>query len=351
MTVRLALVGNWPRPYGGVAVHVAALARAARAHGLDVRVLDIGRGDHDGDGVRPARGTLRYARALAEAAAEGRLVHLHTNGANAKSWLVALAASRARRGSAPRGVLTVHSGSAPAWLGRGRVRRGLAAAACAGFGRVLAVNGEIARALAASGVPGARLSVLPPYSPTVLEARDPPASLAAFRAAHSPLLAAALPPGEVYAADLLLPAFATLRARLPRAGLVAFGAETEALDAPGVLGLGEVAHASALAVLEAADVFVRPTRADGDAVTVREALALGCGVVASDVGHRPEGCLIFPSGDVAALSKRLFEAAGAGRPAARPLAAEDPFDAILAMYRALWTEAAPGRNGLRSAPG
>ena len=59
-----------------------------------------------GDGVRPARGPLRYATALAGAAAEGRLVHLHTNGANAKSWLVALAASRARRSGAPRGVLT-----------------------------------------------------------------------------------------------------------------------------------------------------------------------------------------------------------------------------------------------------
>jgi glycogen(starch) synthase len=350
VTVRLALVGNWPRPYGGVAVHVAALARAARAGGLDVRVLDIGRGDHQGDGIRAARGPLRYAAALAGAAAERRLVHLHTNGANAKSWLVALAASRARRGDAPRGVLTVHSGSAPAFLERGRAQRQLAAAACAGFGRVVAVNGEIARALAASGVPGERLSVLAPYSPTVLEARDPPAALADFRAAHAPLLTAALPPGAVYGADLLLPAFAALRARLPRAGLLVFGAGTEGLRATGLLGLGEVAHPSALAVLEAADVFVRPTRADGDAVTIREALALGCGVVASDVGHRPPGCLLFPSGDLAALTERLAEAVRSGRPGARPVMADDPFDAILSIYQSLWAQAGPGRNRALGVP-
>lgn len=344
MTVRLALIGNWPRPYGGVAVHVAALARAARTRGLDVRVLDIGRGDHESDGVRPARGPLRYAAALAGAAAEGRLVHLHTNGANAKSWLVALAASRARRRGAPRGVLTVHSGSAPAFLWRGQAARRLAAAACGGFGQVLAVNAEIARALQASGVPGARLSVVAPYSPSVMEAPDPPAALTAFRSAHAPLLAAALPPGAVYGADLLLPAFATVRAHLPRAGLVVFGAGTEALDGPGLLGLGEIAHPAALAVLEAADVFVRPTLADGDAVTVREALALGCGVVASDVGHRPAGCALFPSGDGAALAARLLEAVQAGRPGARLAPADDPFDAIFSVYRALWTEAAPGRN-------
>ena len=212
------------------------------------------------------------------------------------------------------------------------------------------MNAEIAGALAASGVPGERLSVLTPYSPTVLEARDPPAALADFRAAHAPLLAAALPPGAVYGADLLLPAFAALRARLPRAGLLVFGAGTEALGVAGLLGLGEVAHATALAVLEAADVFVRPTRADGDAVTIREALALGCGVVASDVGHRPSGCLLFPSGDLAALTDRLVEAARAGRPGARPVAGEDPFEAIIAMYRMLWAEAGPGRNGALGVP-
>jgi glycogen synthase len=56
--MRLGIVGNWPRPYGGVAVHVAALARAARARGLDVRVIDIGEGQHRGEGMRPARGAL-----------------------------------------------------------------------------------------------------------------------------------------------------------------------------------------------------------------------------------------------------------------------------------------------------
>lgn len=349
--MRLALVGNWPRPYGGVAVHVVALACAARARGLDVRVLDIGRGDHRGDGIRPARGTLRYAAALAGAAAEGRLLHVHTSGANPKSWLLALAASRARRAGGPRGVLTLHSGAAPAWLRGAASRRRLAALACAGYGRVIAVSAEIGGALRASGVPGERLSVLPAWSPTLLEVPEAPPGLAAFRAAHAPLLAALLAPGAVYGADLLLPALAALRAReLPRAGLVAFGAGTERLALPGVLGLGEISHPGVLAALAAADVFVRPTRADGDAVSVREALALGCAVVASEVGHRPEGCLLFPAGDAAALTGRLAEAAHRGRPGARPPERDDPLDAILAMYGALWAEAVPRPGRALGAP-
>jgi glycosyltransferase involved in cell wall biosynthesis len=304
-------------------------------------VLDIGEGDHADELVRPARGPLRYAAALGAAAAEGRLVHLHTNGANARSWLVALAASRARRPGAPRGVLTIHSGSAPAFLRQDGRRRALAVAACAGFGSVIAVSAEIAAALVRAGVLRRGLTILPPFAPAVIERREPPPALAAFRAAHAPLVAALLAPGPIYGADLLLPAFASLRARFPRAGLVAFGAEAGRLAAPGVLGLGEIPHPAALAVLEAADVFVRPTRADGDAVSVREALALGCRVVASDVVHRPAGCLLFRSGDTAALGACLAAAAAAGgRPGPAPAEGVDPFDALFAIYQAHWSRAA-----------
>jgi glycogen synthase len=332
--VKVALVGNWPPPFGGVSVHVAALAGVLARRGVDVRVLDIGRGDHRGGAVRPARGGPRFAARLAAVAAEGRLVHLHTNGANRKSWLVALAAGRARRPLGPRGVLTVHSGLCPAWLRGSARRRVLAAVACAGYGRVLAVNAEIAAALADAGVPARRLAVVPPFSPALMTAPSPPPGLAAFRSGHAPLFAAALAPGPTYGADLLLPAFAAVRARLPRAGLVAFGPGTAGLAAEGVLGLGEVRHGAALAAIEAADVFVRPTRADGDAVSVREAAALGRAVVATAVGYRPEGCLLVPPGDAAALAAGMAEAASRPRPAPRT-GGPDPFDTLFATYAAL----------------
>lgn len=358
--MRIALVGNWPRPYGGVSVHVAALARALRARGADVLVLDIGHGDHSGEGVRPARGPVRYAAALAGAVAGGRLLHVHTNGANWKSWAVAWGAALASRAGGPRPVLTLHSGSAPSFLARGRIRRAVAARACAGFGAVVAVNDEIAASLADAGIPRERVVVLPAFFEGVLEPGAPPAALAAFRARHAPLLAADLPAGAVYGADLLLPAFAALRAASPGAGLVAFGAGSERLDAPGVLGLGELDHAAVLAVMAAADVFVRPTRADGDAVSVREALALGCRVVASDVGHRPPGCLLFPRDDAGALARLLAATAAPRARAATGGAAREagdagdasPLDALWSLYareRARARRRRPGRAG-RTAP-
>jgi glycogen synthase len=84
-------------------------------------------------------------------------------------------------------------------------------------------------------------------------------------------------------------------------------------------------------------VFVRPTRADGDAISVREALALGRAVVASAVGHRPDGCLLVRPDDADALAAGLLGAVSrhGTRAATPPLDAPDPFEAILALYASL----------------
>jgi glycosyltransferase involved in cell wall biosynthesis len=63
-----------------------------------------------------------------------------------------------------------------------------------------------------------------------------------------------------------------------------------------------------LAVVKQANVFVRPALSDGDSIAVREALALGVPVVASQTGFRPQGVLLFPPGDAVQLAARIKEA-------------------------------------------
>jgi glycogen(starch) synthase len=52
-------------------------------------------------------------------------------------------------------------------------------------------------------------------------------------------------------------------------------------------------------------VFIRPTFEDGDSISVREALSLGVPVVASRVGMRPDGAILFHPGDVEDLISKI----------------------------------------------
>ena len=48
-------------------------------------------------------------------------------------------------------------------------------------------------------------------------------------------------------------------------------------------------------LIEQADLVLRPTNTDGDALTVREALCLGKPIIASDIVERPLGTILFKS--------------------------------------------------------
>ena len=59
---------------------------------------------------------------------------------------------------------------------------------------------------------------------------------------------------------------------------------------------------------------MRPTLADGDAISVREALALGRPVVASAVGARPPAAALFRAGDAAACAEQIFQSLATALP-------------------------------------
>jgi glycosyltransferase involved in cell wall biosynthesis len=299
------VVGALPPPAGGIVSHILDVVGALRGAGVVARVVDPRRRGPDGRDGRP-----RLLAALARAAVTGEIVHVHTNGHNRGSWMVAaLGACGAAAGD--RGVLTLHSGLAPAFI---RAHPRATGSIARRYRAIIAVNHEIRDALVgAAGVPPARIVVWPAFAPSSTAFRLAPPGLAAIRRRTPRLVAAMIAPGPEYGADVLYEAFARLRARRGDVALVVYGpgARDPARAVPdGVLRLGPLGRAQALAVVAACDLFVRPTRADGDAVSVREALALGRAVVASDAAPRPAGVLTFPVGDAAACAEAMFRALG-----------------------------------------
>jgi glycosyltransferase involved in cell wall biosynthesis len=240
-------------------------------------------------------------------------------------------------------VLTIHSGLAPAFMRAHRLR---VRTICDRYDAIVAVSPPIAAALDDCGVPTARVTIVPAFMPCSGALRLRPHGVARARKLHTPLLAATLVPAQrEYGADVLLDAFGQVRARLPPAGLLLYGPGTRdpswfaeiarrGLERSIHL-LGELDRARSLGAIAAADLFVRPTRADGDAVSVREALALGRPVVASAVGERPTGTLLFPAGDAGACAEKIFLALGnGGQPVVTGSAPEsDAFPPVWEIYR------------------
>ena len=60
---------------------------------------------------------------------------------------------------------------------------------------------------------------------------------------------------------------------------------------------GDVPHELTLHAITRAAALLRTTRYDGDSIAVREAIAAGTPVVATDNGMRPAGTELFRIGD------------------------------------------------------
>lgn len=369
----LFLVGPLGPPSGGVTSHLWDLRSAVVSLGGAVRMFDParrGRGRKE-SGSSAARALFdtatrtmaggRLAAALGAARARGDLVHLHTNGHNHGSWeviglvgLLAGAMSPHRDGEGNGtgigggAMLTLHSGLAPAYLAaHPRMSRLLAER----YHRVVCVSQAIAEALLRTGFAEERLIVAPAFSPATLPLPLPPPGLALARRRHRPLLAATLSPGAEYGADVLVEGFTRLvrddpEGRMGDAGLVLFGPAARDPQLAAILqkrGLGwrvyayaDLDRGEALAVLRACDTFLRPTRADGDSISVREALALGVRVVASDAAVRPAGVHCHAAGSGAALAAAVLEALALPAPAGiqSESGASDTLAPLLAAYRA-----------------
>lgn len=340
--MKILLIGDYPPPHGGVAVHVQQLHRYLRGCGVEATVLDIGKGGRPAPDVLPVHTGSRFLMELSRFAAKGWLPHLHTSGNNAKAWMVVSAVGATARLFRADAVATLHSGLLPAFLAASAERRLLARGALAGYAQVIAVSEAVADALAGAGVPPSKILVYPAFCASQVTPGPAPAGFAEARARRSPLLVMAHHPSPVYGRALMLRALRVLAERHPRIGLAVFGPGTGApaflkdAEAAGVADriedFAELEHPQALALIGACDAFVRPTTADGDSISVREALSLGVPCVASDVCARPAGTTVFRGGDPEDLAAQVERALASG-PVRVP--APDAGPVVLGLYQTL----------------
>lgn len=313
--MKLLLIGPYPPPHGGVSVHVAQAYAELQRAGVTCRVLNIDRRAPESPRYINIRGSFDLVRKLWLHVKDGWTFHLHTNGHNFRSWVVALICGLAGR-FAPGALLTLHSGMVPAYLEESSFwRRLLVKIAAKSYDRIICVNPAIRAAVASLGIAPERLEVAPAFIPARPAELALSTEIEDWVQAHMPLLSTALFFRPEYGFELLVRALARLKLCYPNFGCVVMGSGEQQAAAENlvrregmekqILLLGDVAHEVCLALMSSSDLFVRPTLEDGDAISVREALSLGVPVVASNVGTRPPGTILFKTGDLEDLLSNL----------------------------------------------
>ena len=301
------LVGPYPPPLGGVSSHVRQVADAAAAAGYRVGVLD-----HFGNGpTKPPvlaslrRNPLRYLGELARHRAD--VVHVHYAGRT--SVLLAAALAR-RRWPRDRWLLTIHNHSLTPLLRSHGVRGRLVTWALSQFDELIAVSDDVRSGIARQ-IPRARVSTLPAYVGVggVNTQSSRPDLLSFLEAPGVTMIVAAYRVrtvrggGDIYGIDVASVAFTGLAEEFPDLRLVIFLAHpprgwmakrylrrihTQAeREWPGRSRV--VVGEPLVPAFDERTIYLRPTRTDGDAVSVREALARGVPVIASDATSRPPG--------------------------------------------------------------
>lgn len=86
-------------------------------------------------------------------------------------------------------------------------------------------------------------------------------------------------------------------------------------------------------LLKTAAILLRPTSTDGDSIMVREALAYGLPVVASDVVSRPVGCYVYEYGNIDDMVHKSADALAS--PSKKIIPQNDYTDSVVKIYMRL----------------
>lgn len=323
MPLHVLQLGPYPPPEGGITRNMLSIRDELSTRGHRCSIIATSQstnivGDPNVYHPRSAAALIRLLASL-----EYDVLHLHVGGAiNSRVLSLASACALFGRGKS---VLTLHSGAYPLTdEAKNATPRSVRGQIFQRFSKVIAVNEAIADVFRRSGVASDRIHVILPYSLNWPDENTSiPSELQMFCKAHSPLLLSVGGLEKDYDPLFQVDAMRDIRREFPTGGLMIVGdgsmrpdvekAVSESEHADHILLTGNVEHAVTLRLIDDADVVLRTTLFDGDAIAVREALFLGTPVIATDNGMRPEGVHLIDIKDCAGLVESLKVALAIGK--------------------------------------
>ena len=340
--MKVAQLGPYPPPHGGVQTNLAAIRQYLEEHGHSCVAINLTRFHGEAAGVYYPANALELARLLVRLRVN--ILHLHFGG-DLTPRLLALALLCTALPSR-KTVLTFHSGGYPSSpAGKAAGPRTFAGFVFRRLDGLIVVNAEIAALFRKFGVRPERIRTILPFAVTPPQLSEAlPERLRQFMAQHSPVLLTVGLLEPEYDLPLQIDTLEDILQRFPHAGLAIAGAGSREEElrrkiaaksyAAQILLYGDLPRAATLRAMVDADVLLRTTLYDGDSVSVREALYLGLPVIATDNGMRPPGLRLVRVSDRAALREAVFETLAEGkRPAAATGDGQENIRAVVEFYK------------------
>jgi len=332
--MRIALIGPYPPPIGGIAVHIQRMEKRLKDEGYSVTVY-------------PNISTQKWLLFHGLEILKLDVLHFHEFG-----WFNRLLLGCLSFLGAPV-ALTLHGESIRkelltlpylfSWLLRWSLKQ---------IPAILTVNPEIREFLLEQGIDPERVEAIHTFLLPSTDLEALPIKREQFLRTHHPVLAVSgfriIPyrDNDLYGIKLSLSLCDRLKDKFPDLGLLIYLAEigdddyftqlqetlaTKNLERKVEWVIGE----SLLPILPRLSIFVRPTYEDGYGLSIAEALYFGVPTIASDVCKRPAGTILFRVGDLTDFYSKVSFALSnypKVKRAARATIPDDAFPGIIAAY-------------------
>lgn len=345
MSLHVLQLGPYPPPEGGISRNMISIREELRARGHSCSIVATSassRVDTEPHVYHP-RSAFAFLKLLSSLNFD--VLHLHVGG-DVSRRVLALAFACTFFGK-KKNVLTLHSGAFPLTdKARNASPNSISGLFFRRFSKLIAVNEAIAEVFRRYGVSVEHINVILPFS------LQPPNKnvtisneLGSFYEKHSPVLLAVGGLEKEYDPLFQIAAMKQILEEFPKAGLMIVGdgsmrndaeaAVAESDYAENIFLTGNIEHAVTLHLMEHADIMLRTTLFDGDAISVREALFLGTSVIATDVVPRPDGVYLIGNGDTDELVRRIKEVASIGNLNAHSLPDDTNIKKVVDLYEEL----------------
>ena len=354
---RLALLGPWPPPYGGVAVHVERLHELLRERGFKPSVLSFDVGVVTDD-IHPLRHDAKHwprsLATIARSVGRGGVLHNHTGLTTYPKRSILEPLFLMARLLQIRRLETLHDRTIVTRFGDfvDREKR-LFVKAMIDAARIIAIGDDLRDFLVELGVAPTKVVVGQPLLPQREAPQQPPTESAAFFAAHSPVwitVGAFIP---LYDFSTVARAFRRLLETEPAAGLIVVSGrfavdrayEDEVRSVLRQLGdrvvfMEDIPNPELRALLRSSSVLIRGPRYESYGLSRIEAVMAGTPVVATATGEQ-RSMTLYRHGDVDSLLVAAQEARSTSPETLQKAAAhyarlaEDSLQLILDVYEKL----------------